>query len=103
MAECFGAAGCRRGVVNVVHGGREAGEALVRHRNIDAIYFTGSAAAGIAINKANAHRPGVIMALEMGGNNPLVVWDVGDLKAAALMTIQSAFITSGKGVHVRED
>src|SRR5687768_2891154 len=66
------------------------------HRGIDALCFTGSEKAGIAINKANAHRPGLILALEMGGNNPLVVWDVADLKAAALMVIQSAFVTSGQ-------
>jgi succinylglutamic semialdehyde dehydrogenase len=95
MVECFRAAKMSQ-AVHVAQGGREAGEALVKHPNINAIFFTGSAAAGIAINKANAHRPGVILALEMGGNNPLVVWDVADLKAAALMTIQSAFITSGQ-------
>ena len=95
MVECFREAGMAA-AVHLAQGGREAGETLTTHADIDAIYFTGSAAAGIAINKANAHRPGVILALEMGGNNPLVVWDVADLKAAALMTIQSAFITSGQ-------
>jgi succinylglutamic semialdehyde dehydrogenase len=95
MVECFRAAKMAA-AVHLAQGGREAGEALTTHRDIDAIYFTGSFAAGVAINKANAHRPGVILALEMGGNNPLVVWDVADLKAAALMTIQSAFITSGQ-------
>jgi succinylglutamic semialdehyde dehydrogenase len=89
-------AGLPQGVINMVWGGKEPGVALASHWGIDALYFTGSAAAGIAINQANAHRPGVILALEMGGNNPLVVWDVADLKAAAVMTIQSAFITSGQ-------
>ncbi len=96
MAECFHAAKLPGGMISVIHGGRETGAALAAHRDINALFFTGSAAAGIAINKANAHRPGVILALEMGGNNPLVVWDAADLKAAALMTIQSAFITSGQ-------
>jgi succinylglutamic semialdehyde dehydrogenase len=96
IGECLQAAGLPEGVVNVVHGAREVGAALASHLWIDALFFTGSAAAGIAINKANAHRPGLIMALEMGGNNPLVLWDVTDLKAAALITIQSAFITSGQ-------
>ncbi|HEV8604609.1 MAG TPA: succinylglutamate-semialdehyde dehydrogenase [Tepidisphaeraceae bacterium] len=96
MAECFEAGGLLKGVMSVIHGARETGSALATHRDIDAIFFTGSAAAGIAINKANAHRPGLILALEMGGNNPLVIWDVADLKAAALLTIQSAFITSGQ-------
>src|SRR2546423_7340115 len=96
MAECFHAAKLPGGMISVIHGGRKTGAALAAHRDINALFFTGSAAAGIAINKANAHRPGVILALEMGGNNPLVVWDAADLKAAALMTIQSAFITSGQ-------
>jgi succinylglutamic semialdehyde dehydrogenase len=96
MGICLEVAELPKGVFNIVQGARETGTALVTHRGIDAIYFTGSVAAGVAINKANAHRPGVILALEMGGNNPLVVWDVADLKAAALMVIQSAFITSGQ-------
>ena len=41
-------------------------------------------------------RPNVIVALEMGGNNPLVVHDVADLAAAAYATAQSAFITAGQ-------
>jgi succinylglutamic semialdehyde dehydrogenase len=96
FVEIFRKSGLPHGVLNVVQGGRETGAYLSAHPGIDALFFTGSVAAGIAINKANAHRPGLIMALEMGGNNPLVVWDVADLKAAAVMTIQSAFITAGQ-------
>src|SRR5207244_7479029 len=58
MVECFAAAKMAQ-AVHVAHGGREAGEALTTHPDIDAIFFTGSAAAGTASNKANAHRPGV--------------------------------------------
>ena len=93
---CLEKAGLPKHALTYALGGRDVGEALVKHPDIDAIYFTGSFAAGVAINTANAHRPGVILALEMGGNSPLVVWDVADLKAAAVMTIQSAFITSGQ-------
>jgi succinylglutamic semialdehyde dehydrogenase len=96
MAICWMSAGLRPYAFNILHGARETGAALATHPGIDALFFTGSAAAGIAINRANAHRPGVILALEMGGNNPLLLWDVADLRAAALMTIQSAFITSGQ-------
>src|SRR6266850_6758986 len=78
---CLEAAGLPTGVLKIVSGARDVGEALATHPGIDAIFFTGSVAAGVAINKANAHRPGVILALEMGGNSPLVVWDVKDLKA----------------------
>jgi succinylglutamic semialdehyde dehydrogenase len=38
----------------------------------------------------------VILALELGGNNPLVVWDAGDAEAAAALVVQSAFITTGQ-------
>jgi succinylglutamic semialdehyde dehydrogenase len=96
IAEHLREAGLPQGVLHVVHGAKEMGAALATHSTIDAIYFTGSVAAGVAINKANADRPGVILALEMGGNNPLVVWDVEDTRAAALMVVQSAFITSGQ-------
>ena len=41
-------------------------------------------------------RPEKILALEMGGNNPLVVYDTADHDAAAYLTIQSAFITAGQ-------
>jgi succinylglutamic semialdehyde dehydrogenase len=84
------------GALHVVQGGPETGEALVNHPDIAGVFFTGSQAVGGAIHRALADRPHVITALEMGGNNPLVVWDVGDLRAAAYATIQSAYITAGQ-------
>jgi succinylglutamic semialdehyde dehydrogenase len=89
-------AGLPKDVIRVVHGGRETGEALVRHRDIAGVFFTGSRTAGGAIHRALADRPNVIAALEMGGNNPLVVWDVADVSAAAYLTVQSAYLTAGQ-------
>jgi len=89
-------AGMPAGVINLVQGARETGEALVGHPGIDGVFFTGSFGAGRAISRTLCDSPGKIMALEMGGNNPLVVHRVSDLEAAALVTIQSAFITSGQ-------
>jgi succinylglutamic semialdehyde dehydrogenase len=83
-------------VLNLVQGGREVGQNLVNHPGIDGVFFTGSFEAGRAINRALADQPGKILALEMGGNNPLIVHDVGDLDAAAYWTIQSAYITAGQ-------
>jgi succinylglutamic semialdehyde dehydrogenase len=83
-------------VITIIHGGRDVGEALVTHPQIDGVLFTGSFAAGRAINRALADHPGKIAALEMGGNNPLVVHNVGDLTAAAYATIQSAYLTAGQ-------
>jgi succinylglutamic semialdehyde dehydrogenase len=89
-------AGLPSEVLHLVQGGRETGEALVSHTEIAAVFFTGSRAVGGAIHHALADRPHVITALEMGGNNPLVVWDVSDIRAAAYATIQSAYLTAGQ-------
>jgi succinylglutamic semialdehyde dehydrogenase len=89
-------AGLPEGVINLVQGARETGEALVQSPQIDGLLFTGSAATGAAISKALAARPEVILALELGGNNALLVDGTGDHEAAALLTIQSAFVTTGQ-------
>ena len=58
--------------------------------------FTGSARTGIALNRQFAERPEKILALEMGGNNPIIVWDTPDLYAAAILVVQSAFTSAGQ-------
>jgi len=95
MVEAFEAAGVPAGVVNLVQGGREAGQALI-NQEIDGLLFTGSAAAGTFFRRHFADRPDVILALELGGNNPLVVWEAGDPEAVAALVVQSAFITTGQ-------
>ncbi len=84
------------GVLNLLQGGRDTGENLAQHEDINGVYFTGGYAAGIALQRALASRPGTIVALELGGNNPLVVHDAADLDAAVYLAIQSAFITAGQ-------
>jgi succinylglutamic semialdehyde dehydrogenase len=96
MLQCWKEAGLPEHVLEIVQGGRETGEALVDDPGIDAVFFTGSYAAGRAISRRLADRPGVICALEMGGNNPLIVHGVENLDAAAYLTIQSAFISAGQ-------
>ncbi|WP_312136712.1 succinylglutamate-semialdehyde dehydrogenase [Brevundimonas sp.] len=95
MVECLLEAGVPDGVINLVQGGKEVGAALLDQK-IDALMFTGSGAAGAHFRKKFADDPHVILALELGGNNPLVVWDVADAEAAATHVVQSAFITSGQ-------
>lgn len=95
LVEALEAAGLPPGVVNLVQGGRETGAALIE-QEIDGLLFTGSAAAGSHFRRVFADRPDVILALELGGNNPLVVWDTADAEAAAALVIQSAFITTGQ-------
>ena len=95
MVEALEAAGVPAGVVNLVQGGREAGQALI-NQEIDGLLFTGSAAAGTFFRRHFADRPDVILALELGGNNPLVVWDADDAEAVAALVVQSAYITTGQ-------
>ncbi|MFQ5562231.1 MAG: succinylglutamate-semialdehyde dehydrogenase [Parvularculaceae bacterium] len=90
------AAGAPPGVVNLVQGGRETGEALAANDRIDGLLFTGAAKTGLALHKAFAEKPEKILALELGGNNPLVWWDTENIEAAAYAVVQSAFISSGQ-------
>jgi succinylglutamic semialdehyde dehydrogenase len=96
MVELWEKTGLPKCVVNLVQGAKETGAALAAHPGIDGILFTGSVAVGKALNRAAAEHPEKILALEMGGNNPLVVWDVADVEAAAYQAVLSAFITSGQ-------
>ena len=97
MAECWAAAGLPAGVLEVVHGGGDIGKALAGG-DIDGLLFTGSAHVGAALAHQFAETPGKILALEMGGNNPLVVWDVDPaaLDATAALIVQSAYLSAGQ-------
>ena len=95
MAECLEEADLPKGVFNLVQGGREVGAALL-DQPIDALMFTGSGAAGAHFRRKFADDPHVILALELGGNNPLVVWDAADAEAVAGIVVQSAFVTTGQ-------
>ncbi|PWU05419.1 MAG: succinylglutamate-semialdehyde dehydrogenase [Verrucomicrobia bacterium] len=84
------------GILNLVQGAKEVGQSLIKHPLIKGIFFTGSLSTGIAINKTVAHEIQKIVTLELGGNNPLVIYNVKNLEAAAHITIQSAFLSSGQ-------
>jgi succinylglutamic semialdehyde dehydrogenase len=84
------------GVLNLVQGGRETGEALSHHPDIQGLFFTGSYQTGQHLSEFFASQPAKILALEMGGNNPLVVSEIGDVQAAAYVIIQSAYLSSGQ-------
>ena len=89
-------AGLPAGVINLVQGEEDTGIALASHQDIDGLFFTGSSNTGHLLHKQFAGHPGKILALEMGGNNPLIVKDVADVSAAVHDIIQSGFITSGQ-------
>ena len=61
-----------------------------------AYFFTGSSTTGKLLHEQFGGQPGKILALEMGGNNPLIVKDVENIDAAVHEIIQSAFITTGQ-------
>jgi succinylglutamic semialdehyde dehydrogenase len=96
LVQCFHRAGISAAVVQLLIGGPAEGQALVAHDGIDGVLFTGSAHTGIAINRKLATRPDKILALEMGGNNPLVVWDTPKITDAAALVVQSAFTSAGQ-------
>lgn len=89
-------AGLPAGVVNLVQGARAPAEQLVARDGVDGVLFTGGVPAGRAIHRALAGKPEKILALELGGNSPLVVWDAGDVDAAARLIVKSAYITAGQ-------
>ena len=94
--EMWEQAGIPAGVINLVQGEKDTGIALAGHPGIDGLFFTGSSNTGKLIHQQYGGQPGKILALEMGGNNPLIVTEMSDLRAAVHDTIQSAFITAGQ-------
>ena len=96
LMKLFNRAGISAALAQMLVGGPEEGKALVAHPGVDGVLFTGSAQAGIAINRKLAANPGKIVALEMGGNNPIVLWDTPKISDAATLIVQSAFTTAGQ-------
>lgn len=96
MLKFWQKAGLPAGVVNLVQGELETGKALAAHAQIDGLFFTGSSTTGKLLHEQFSGQPGKILALEMGGNNPLIVKDVNDVDGAVHEIVQSAFITTGQ-------
>ncbi|HVF37189.1 MAG TPA: succinylglutamate-semialdehyde dehydrogenase, partial [Sphingomicrobium sp.] len=96
LVDCFHEAGVPQGVLRLLIGGPSEGKALAAQPGIDGLLFTGSANAGMALHRQFAEAPHKILALELGGNNPIVAWDVADLPAAAAIIVQSAYLSAGQ-------
>ena len=94
------AAGLPAGVIGLLQGERATGEALAKHDGLDGLYFTGSARTGQILARQFAETPQKILALELGGNNPLIVGQIGssdaETRAALHDIIQSAYLSSGQ-------
>jgi len=95
-ADLWEKAGLPHGVLNLVTGGRDTGAALAAHTQLDGILFTGSVRTGALLHRQFAGQPGKMLALEMGGNNPLVAWKVSNIDAAVHHIVFSAFVSAGQ-------
>jgi succinylglutamic semialdehyde dehydrogenase len=96
ILKCWESSKIPKGVINMIHGKKTTGRYLLEHPDIDGLLFTGSYQTGRELAMAMAKTPGKILALEMGGNNPLIVGTVKNKQIAAYLTIQSAYLTSGQ-------
>ncbi|HVJ39973.1 MAG TPA: aldehyde dehydrogenase family protein [Dongiaceae bacterium] len=96
LAEIISRSGIPAGVFNLVMGhGSEVGAALINHRHVAGITFTGSTRTGRVIAEAAAKRFCRVQ-LEMGGKNPLIVLEDADLDLAAEAAFQGAFLATGQ-------
>jgi succinylglutamic semialdehyde dehydrogenase len=95
IMSCWHTAGIPPGVISCIQGGLEVGKALLQE-DIQGVYFTGSYNTGLAIHQQFSDRPEVILALEMGGNNPLVIDTLDDINAAVYQTIVSTMMSAGQ-------
>ena len=84
------------GLISIVQGGSSTGQILSKHSGIHALFFTGSWRTGKILSSQFGRQPDKLLALEMGGNNPLILGKINDIKAAAYSIVQSAYLTSGQ-------
>jgi benzaldehyde dehydrogenase (NAD) len=91
----FREAGLPDGLLRVVVGGADVGEAIVTDPNVDVVSFTGSTAAGRRVGELAGQRLKKV-SLELGGNNAFVVLDDADLEAAASAGAYASFQFQGQ-------
>jgi len=96
MVELWQQCGLDNGEINLVQGAAATGQALAGSADIDGVLFTGSARTGFLLHQALAAQPQKILALEMGGNNPLLVDEVDNIAAAVLIILQSGYLSAGQ-------
>jgi len=94
VIQCWEEARLPSGVINLIQGAADVGQALCHHHLVEGVFFTGSRLVGESI--ACEIGPHKACALEMGGNSPLVVWDCSNVDAAVVAVIQSSFVTAGQ-------
>lgn len=94
--ELWEEAGIPSGVIGLVQGGADVGRALSSHPDLDGLFFTGSARVGHLLHQQFGDHPDKMLAIEMGGNNALIIGEIQDLDAAVYQTINSAFASAGQ-------
>ncbi len=95
IIQCWDESGLPKGVINCIQGDASTGKILL-NQDLQGVYFTGSYQTGLKINQLFSDRPEVMLALEMGGNNPLIIDTIKNIPAAVYHTLLSAFITAGQ-------
>jgi succinylglutamic semialdehyde dehydrogenase len=95
IIQCWHESGLPPGVINCIQGNADCGKLLLSS-DIQGVYFTGSYHTGQQIHQYFSEKPEVILALEMGGNNPLIIDTVKDVDAAIYHTLVSTLITAGQ-------
>jgi len=95
FAEALQAAGLPKGVVNIVPAGREVGEHLVRHPNVEKIAFTGSTAAGRRIASICGEQLKRVT-LELGGKSAAIILDDADLSVTLPGLLPNVFMNNGQ-------
>jgi len=95
IIQCWHESGLPAGVINCIQGGVSCAKTLL-NQDVQGVYFTGSYQTGLKINQQFSDRPEVILALEMGGNNPLIIDSIKNQQAAVYQTLLSTIITAGQ-------
>lgn len=96
LLACFQDAGIPDGVLRLLLGDAREAQALAVHADVAGVIFTGSTKAGLSLGRILADTPEKMASLQMGGNNPIVVWDAPDVATAAAIVVQSAFSSGGQ-------
>jgi succinylglutamic semialdehyde dehydrogenase len=96
LVRLYEQAGLPKGLIALIQGGAEAGRAMLDDPDLKGLLFTGGVPTGKAMARTLVERLDVVLALELGGNNPLVAWEAEDAEAAARIALMSAYISSGQ-------
>ncbi|QDT03356.1 N-succinylglutamate 5-semialdehyde dehydrogenase [Rubripirellula lacrimiformis] len=96
MVQAWKRAGLPDHVLQMIVGGVETAVAAIDSPHVNGVFLTGSRAAGRAIHRQLSGRPGVLLALELGGNNPVVIDPSADPRVVAGLVSFSAFVSAGQ-------